>query len=114
MCRCVAEYPNSDFLNWKDERGIGGTASLTARTKKTCKKLRISLKMSEEKMVVKTEGPEINTNTTVSIGLFLTQKIVRANMYKSLIQHEVHGTSYTTLKVNKVSNSMITNGYTTR
>jgi uncharacterized lipoprotein YehR (DUF1307 family) len=85
MRRCVAEYPNSDFLNQKDERGIGGTASLTARTKKTCKKLRISLKMIEEKMLAKIEGSEIHTNTTVGISRFLTQKIIRADMYKSLI-----------------------------
>jgi hypothetical protein len=34
-------------------------ASLTARTRKTCKKLKISLKMIEDKMVVKTEESEL-------------------------------------------------------
>jgi hypothetical protein len=37
-CRCIQEDVESDFLNWKDEAGEKGTMSLTARTRKTCKR----------------------------------------------------------------------------
>jgi hypothetical protein len=67
---------------------MGGTGILTARTRKTCRKLRVSVKMIEEKLVVKTEESEIKTNTAVGIGHFLTQKVNQLDMYKSLIQHE--------------------------
>jgi hypothetical protein len=59
ICRCIAEDTDSDFLNWKDEPGETGTASLTARTRKTCTKLKIGLKTIEDKMVVKTEESEL-------------------------------------------------------
>jgi hypothetical protein len=35
--RVIGEDAESDFLNWKDETGDTGTASLTARTKKHVK-----------------------------------------------------------------------------
>jgi 5-keto 4-deoxyuronate isomerase len=65
-------------------------------------------------MLVKTEESELITKTAVGIGRFLTQKVVRPDMYKKLITHEVDGATYTTLKGNDVSNSMPTNIYTRR
>jgi hypothetical protein len=41
--------------------------------------------MIEEKMVVKTEEPEIKPNAAVGIGRFLTQKVIRPGMYNNLI-----------------------------
>jgi hypothetical protein len=49
MYRCIGEILDSEFSNRKDEIGEKGTASLTARTRKTCKKL----KMMEDKLIVK-------------------------------------------------------------
>jgi hypothetical protein len=49
ICRCIGEDEYSEFLNWKDEAGEPGTASLTERTRKTCKKLKIGLKMIKGK-----------------------------------------------------------------
>jgi hypothetical protein len=112
ICRCIAEDTDSDFLNWKDEPGEPGTASLTARTRKTCKKLKIGLKMIEDKMVVKTEESELKISSAVGIGRSLTQKVIRPGKYNKLIEHKVHGASYTTLKGNEVSNSMLTDIYT--
>jgi hypothetical protein len=67
--------------------------------------------MLEDKMLVKTEESELKTNTAVGIGRFLAQKVIRTDLYKKLIQHEVHRASYHTLKGNEVSNSMLTDIY---
>jgi hypothetical protein len=80
-CRCIGEDEESDFKNWKDENGEKGTASLTARTRKTCKELKIKLKLIDDEMLVETEESELTTKTAVGIGRFLTQKVVRPDMY---------------------------------
>jgi hypothetical protein len=67
--------------------------------------------MLEDKMLVKTEESELKTNTAVGIGRFLTQKVIRTDLYKKLIQHQVHGASCNTLNGNEVSNSMLTDIY---
>jgi hypothetical protein len=85
---------------------------LTARTWKACKKLKIGLKINEDEMIVKTEKSELKTKTAVGIGCCLTQKVIRSDIQKKLIGYEIHGANYTTLKVNEVSNSMLTNIYT--
>jgi hypothetical protein len=114
-CRRIGEDPDSDFLNWRDERGGDGTASLAARTRITCKELKIKLKLLEdEEMLVKTEESELKTKTADGIGHFLTQKVIRPNLYEKLIAHEVHGASYTTLKANEVSNKMLVDIYSRR
>jgi hypothetical protein len=112
MCRCIGEDEESEFLNWKDEAGEDGTASLTARTRKTCKKMKIGLKVKEDKMIIKTEESELQTISAVGIGRFLTQNVIRPGKYKQLIEHEVHGATYTTLKRNDVSNRMLIDIYT--
>jgi hypothetical protein len=112
ICRCIAEDIGSDFLNWKDEPGEPETAPLTARTRKTCKKLKIGSNMIEDKMVVKTEESELQISSAVGIGRFLTQKVIRPGKCNKLIEHKVHGASYTTLKENEVSNSMLADIYT--
>jgi hypothetical protein len=76
MCQCIGENEYSKFLSWKDEAGEPGTASLTARTRKTCKKPKIGLKMIKGKMIVKTEESELQTSLAVSIGCFLAQKVI--------------------------------------
>jgi hypothetical protein len=54
--RCITEDADSNFFNWKDEAGENGTAALVARTRKTCKKMEVELKLNEEDcMVVKNE-----------------------------------------------------------
>jgi hypothetical protein len=60
-------------------------------------------------MVVKTEESEFKTKTPVGIGRFLTQKVIRPNQIKKLIEHETHGASFITLKENDVSDAMLTN-----
>jgi hypothetical protein len=58
-CDMMRDLAKSEFLNWKDEEGGNGTASLTARTRKTCKKMKIGLKVKEDKMIIKTEESEL-------------------------------------------------------
>jgi hypothetical protein len=112
--RCIGEDVESNFLNWSDEHGQSGTASLAARTRKTCSKMRIALKVKKDELILKTSESEYKTKTPVGIGRFLTQKLIRADKIQRLICHEVHGASYTTLKENDSSNSMLTNIYTRR
>jgi hypothetical protein len=46
----------SNFLNWKEEKGGPGTASLVSRTRETCKKMNIKLKIVANEMIVGREG----------------------------------------------------------
>jgi hypothetical protein len=52
--RNIGEDPQGSFLNWQDDGGKGGTASLVARTRKTCKKMELGLKLIGDEMVVRT------------------------------------------------------------
>jgi 3-dehydroquinate dehydratase len=112
--RCIRIDEESKFLNWRDESGDPGTGALVARTRKTCQKIGMGLKLIEDEMFVKTEELEFKTRTAVGIGRFLTQKVIRPKKIDKLIEHQHHGASYTTLKGNEVSNGMLTNIYTRR
>jgi hypothetical protein len=72
-------------------------------------KMKVNLKVIEDEMIVKTEESEYKTKTAVGVGRFLTQKVIRSDKYKQLIAHEVHETSYTTLKGNEISNIILIN-----
>jgi hypothetical protein len=112
--RCIGEDPESPFLNWATEHGHKGTASLAARTRKTCSKMNVTLKLTRDELILKTTESELKTKTAVGIGRFLTQKVIRAEKIEKLMSHQVHGASYTTLKGNEPSNAMLTNIYTHR
>jgi hypothetical protein len=48
ICQCIEEGADPDFLNWKNEPEETGMTWLTTRTRKTCKKLKIGLKMNDD------------------------------------------------------------------
>jgi hypothetical protein len=73
----------SSFLNWKDEKGSPGTGSMVARTRRTCKKLGLGLKLIDNQMIVKAGESELKTKAPVRIRRFVTQKIIRASNSKS-------------------------------
>jgi hypothetical protein len=110
--RCIRIDEESKSLNWRDEPGESGTGSLVARTRKACQTMGIGLKPMEDETIVKSEELELETTTAVRIGRFLTQKVIRPKKINKLIEHQLHGASYTTLKGNEVSNGMPTNIYT--
>jgi hypothetical protein len=112
--RCIGIDEESSFLNWKDESGESGTASLSARTRRTCKKMEVVMKMENNEMIVKKGASELKTKTAVGIGRFLTQTIIRAEKIEKLIEHEVHGATFSTLKKNEISNGMLVNIETRR
>jgi hypothetical protein len=91
-----------------------GTTSLAARTCKTCQVLTIRLKLEAEEMVVRTDTSKHKTKIAVGIGRFLTQKVIRPQKLDSLLQHEVHGATYTTLPGNAVLNTILMNMRTRR
>jgi hypothetical protein len=95
-------------------RRSGGTASLAARTRKVCREMGIKLKLEPEGIKMQTEALEYKTKTAVGLGRFLTQKLIRPRKLANLLEHKVHGASYTTLKANEVSNAMITDIYSKR
>jgi hypothetical protein len=68
--------------------------------------------MNEDEMMITTAESEHKTKTATGIGRYLTQKIIRKNKIDKLMQYKVHGASYSTLKMNQVSNAMLTNIYT--
>jgi hypothetical protein len=112
--RCIGEAADSAFLNWKDERGESWAASLIARTKKACAKTNVQLKLENNEMILTIPESECKTQTTVSVGPFLTQNIIRTGKITKLIVHGVRRASFTTLKDNEVSNAMMMNVYTRR
>jgi hypothetical protein len=85
--RCTTQNADSNFLNWKDEAGEKETAALVARTRKTCKKMEVELKLNEEEdcMIVKSGKLEFKRKTAVGIGRFPIQKLIRINKIQKLI-----------------------------
>jgi hypothetical protein len=83
---------------------------------RTCKKLGPGLKLIDNQMIVKAGESKLKKKkkTPVGIGRFLTQNIIRADKIEKLIQYDVHGASFTTLRKNEVSNAMLTDVYTRR
>jgi hypothetical protein len=53
-----------------------GTGSIIARTRNTCYKLEIGLKMNDDEMVITSGESEVKTKTAVGISRFLTQTLV--------------------------------------
>jgi hypothetical protein len=82
----------------------------------TCYKLDIGLKLDENEdvMKIRSEESEVKTKTAVGIGRFLTQELIRTKKIERLVQHKVHGASFTTLKNNETSDAMLTDIYTRR
>jgi hypothetical protein len=104
--RDIGIDPESSFLNWKNEHGKQRTTALVGRTRKTCQKMNITLKLTKSKMVLRRAELEYKTNTAVGIGRFPTQKILPPEKIEKLIEHKCHGASFTTLKNNEVSNAI--------
>jgi hypothetical protein len=102
----------SDFLNWSNEKGESGTTSLVARTRKTVKEMGIRLKIEDSKLQMGRTGLEFTTSKPTQIGRFLTQKVVRTRLSQKVLEHELHGASYHTLRGNEVSNRFLTDIYT--
>jgi hypothetical protein len=65
-------------------------------------------------MTITSGESELKTKTATGVGRFLTQKFIRVKKFEKLIQHSVHGTSYTTFRNNVSSNAMLTDIYTRR
>jgi hypothetical protein len=107
--RGIHEDAEGRFMNWGDEPGRRGTASISGRTRRSCQRLGVKLKLEREMMRIGTEVLEFKTKTAVGIGRFLTQKIVRPQKIEKLMQHNVHGASFNTLRSNEVSTCMLTN-----
>jgi Txe/YoeB family toxin of Txe-Axe toxin-antitoxin module len=112
----IKEYRNAQVRNWKKEEGRmeKGTGPIITRTRNTCYKLDIGLKMNGDEMTITNGESEVKAKTAIGIGHFLTQKLVRAKKFEKLIQQEVHRASYTTLKNNETSNAILTDIYTRR
>jgi ribosomal protein L27 len=93
--RIIGDDRNAQFLNWKKEEGRRekGTGTIIARTRNTCYKLDISLKMNDDETIIMSGESEVKTKTVVGVGNFLTQKVVRAKKHEKLVQFEVHGAS---------------------
>jgi hypothetical protein len=103
--------PNADFLDWSGDEQGRGPACLAARTRKACQEMKITLKLQDDQIVVATPGSEQKVKSAIGIGHFLTPRVVRPEKLKKLITKEVHGTSYTTLQANEVSNLNLTDMY---
>jgi hypothetical protein len=52
-----------------------GTESIIARTRNTCYKMEVSLKMNDDEMTITSGESELKTRTAAGIGRFLTQKL---------------------------------------
>jgi hypothetical protein len=86
----------------EEERGTG---SIIARTRNTCYKMEVSLKMNDDEMTITSGESELKIKTATGIGCFMTEKLIRVKKFEKLIQHPVHGASHTTLRSNVSSNA---------
>jgi hypothetical protein len=103
------------FLNWKNGKGKqAGTTSIVAKSWKAARKLGVRVKVVERAMVLGREGSEYKTTNPAGIGRFLTQRIIRPRLAQKVMEHELHGASFSTLKGNEISNRFLTNIYTKR
>jgi hypothetical protein len=112
--RRIGVDEESTLLNWREESGERGTASLVSRMRETCKKMNIRMKIIDHEMIVGRDESEMKTKTAAGVGHFLTQKMIRTDKIEEVMKHEVHGASYETLRNNEMSNGMLTNIYTRR
>jgi hypothetical protein len=110
--RLIGMDPDSSFLNWKDEYGESGTACLAARTRKAARDLKVQLKFKGDDMLARMNKSEFKNKTAVDLGRFLTQRVIRRDKFAKLVEHKVHGATYTTLKDNEASNTILKNIYT--
>jgi hypothetical protein len=102
------------FLNWNDEEGGGGTASFINKARKAAKELNIQIKFERNQLSIKNSEKEINTNSPMKIGKFLTQKVIRPALVQRLVNHPDKGASFPTLTNNKWSNKFLRNTHTLR
>jgi hypothetical protein len=114
--RDVAEDEGGLFLNWADNGGRGGTASIVGRARQTCQRRGIKLKMGKESdhLIIGFEGQLDKPIKTDKIGRLLTQKLIRARRYAGLKNMMVHGATFRTLGDNTVSNRMMNNIFSKR
>jgi hypothetical protein len=114
ICRRIAEDRDGDFLNWKNERGLPGTASLIEHTRKVAQEMGLRLKISDSKLRLNRVGLEFQTTKATDIGRFLTQKVVRVRLNHEVLNLPLHGASFHTLHSSETSNKFLTNIHTKR
>jgi hypothetical protein len=76
-------------MNSVDEHGESGTVSLIAWTRKKCSKMNIGMRLTKDEGILMTSESEYKTKTAVEIGRLLTQKMIRREKIKKLMNHEV-------------------------
>jgi hypothetical protein len=69
--------------------------------------LHVGLKFNEDCVVVRAEGSEYIVKTATGLGHFLTQKVLRPQLFRKLVLKEKHGATYTTLEKNECSNKIL-------
>jgi hypothetical protein len=85
--RLIRIAEDSSLFNWQEVPGDSGTACLVARTRKVSADLKVHFKLKGDEMMVKTNGSEYQTKTVVSLGRFLTQKVIRSHTCETVIEH---------------------------
>jgi hypothetical protein len=66
--------------------------------------MKVKFKVKGAAIEISHEHGRLEAKTPEKIGRFLTQNIIRPEKFQKLIEHEVHGAAYTTLKDNPISN----------
>jgi hypothetical protein len=111
--RGIQSDPDAPFLDWGEDGSTrSGTSTIIARTRGACKRLDVKLKLKDRSLIIKAEESEMKTNSAVGIGRFLTQKVIRPQKIKSLLEKEKHGATFETLKDNQMSNKILTDAKT--
>jgi shikimate kinase len=106
---------NAQFLDWKERKGAStGTSIIIEKTRRACKNQDVRLKLEGAFMVIKANVSEKKTNSAVGIGRYLTQKVMRPRKIEILLKKEKHGTTFTILEDNLISNEMLTDAKTTK
>jgi hypothetical protein len=111
--RGIQSDPDAPFLYWREDGSTrSGTSTIIARTRGSCKRLDVKLKLKDRLLIIKAEESEMKTNSAVGIGRFLTQKVIRPQKIKRLLEKEKHGATFEMLKDNQMSNKILADAKT--
>jgi hypothetical protein len=100
--------PDAQFFDWEHEEFTRGRATTIAeRARTACFDLHAGLKFNEDCVVVRGEGSEYIVKTATGLGHFLTQKVLRPQLFRKLGLKEKHGATYATLEKNECWNKIL-------
>jgi hypothetical protein len=100
---------DGSYFNWQyDGYQRSGTSSIIARAREAARNLHVTLKLKDEVVQMKTHDTPLEERLAEGLGRFLTQKVIRPQIFNSLMTKLKHGATFATLEDNDCSNKILT------